>query len=115
MVNKIKYYKRYINENVYTELDDIYELKEKTNKYYLKIVCATREKLLKCVLVFHNYIKVKDFDKCKEQIVLFMKHRKLHLIQLKKLKKLKENPFEEIDLYALAEYMLLFLKYSREN
>ena len=115
MVNKINYYKRYINENVYTELDDIYELKDKTNKYYLKIVCATREKLLKSVLVFHSYIKVKDYDKCKEQIITFMKHRKLHLIQLKKLKKLKEDPFEFICFHALAEYMFLMLKYSMEH
>jgi len=112
---RIKYYKRYVNNNIHIDLDDIYELKQKTNKYYLKIVCATREKMLKCVLVFHKYLKIKDYDKCKEQIILFMKHRKLHLIQLKKLKKLKEDPFEFICFHALAEYMLLLLKYSREN
>ena len=114
-MTEIKYYKRYVNNNIHLDLDDIYELKEKTDKYYLKLVCATREKMLKCVLVFHEYLKVRDFDKCKEQIVMFMKHRKLHLIQLKKLEKLKEEPFEEIDLNMLGQYMFLMLKYAREH
>lgn len=113
MNSKIKIYKRYVNENIYSELDEIGELKTETDKYYLKIVCSTREKMLKSILLFHKNIKNNQFDKAKEQIVLYMKHRKLHLNQLKKLKKRHEEPFENINLQALGEYMFLVLKFCQ--